>query len=243
MGILKITKDVKGNVNRASTYVDRSSIVEKHSLNNLNNNEDYNYDFGNNSAGMSEGKIKNERGLIGGIITTILKTIIFIVFILGIIGVTIYFTKVKIEFFPFDKTLTLNKFEDAIRDSFIYYSGLLLFSCLLVKIAINSSVKGVFKRKYMSKFNLYIYDVFMVLFNVVVYVGVGYLFFILMDMFKQDIEAWKGFITIKEYFNISIFSYYKYAIVIVVSLFMAVNSFKGVGIVHKKNKFVFNDEV
>lgn len=242
MKLVKIKKEFKPNVNPEGNQVQNKDVLLGDSLNSLNNvNNDYNYDFGSTHANqLKDNVIKNETKLIGACLSTAFKTIIKFIFIF-LIG---YFV---VEFSGFDlfKAGEYSKevFNEELNKAIMVMGISLFVLCFFVKGFINGSIKSVFKRKYLNKVNVYVYDVFVVIFNILSYVGVSVLYFYLIDVYYERLSNWKEAGRVLEDVNIEILNYLKYGIVVIVAIFIAFNVLRSLSIVHSKNKYVFEDEI
>lgn len=249
MGIIKIEKDLKANVTGSTTNVKKNVYDINDSLDSLNNlsayeGNDINQDT--NVGTKDTARIKNEINIVRACVRTSVKSffssIIDILILGGIIFSLLYFTgwinKVK-SFFINIISRT--------GETFIFYligCLILLLCCLIVRGNIRGSIKGIFKYKYLNKMNIYIYDGFIVIWNIIFYIFIAVLFFLLVNNY-QDIFKLLVKVNFMNTANISIegYSYIKYIIVVVISLFLSLNSLRCVSLVHRLNKFVLEDEV
>ena len=113
----------------------------------------------------------------------------------------------------------------------------------MIKISINGSIKSVFKRKYLNKVNVYIYDVFSVILNIIMYSVTSSVCFYYLNMYYDRLEKWQEIGRLVKNANIEIINWFKYAVVIVVAIFIAVNSLKSISIIHSRNEFRLEDEI
>ena len=238
MGIVQISKDGPKFNPKKNEGMDK---VE--SLDSLNiSSTDYEFDFGNNSAGMNKGKIKIERNLLNACLTTITNTMLKVSF-LGII-VFIIFRFVKIDLGIFSEEMyNLSLFNGEVIKLACIILGTLLIVSFVFKFNVNSSVKGCFRRKYLNKKNIYIYDVFIIVFNILLYVILALLYFAIVNKFYVNVVELQKAGNIVREANLEIINLMKYGIVIIVGLFIGLNSWKCIDIVHLNNKFVFDEEI
>lgn len=210
----------------------------------LNNEEEYNYDFASDhtdTLGMEDGRLKNERD----IFTTCLATFAKIIIISGILLVLLYlgfsYLDTKVELFPYQSSYTSIEFNEYIRRSFILLFLLLSFGCSILMIIMTNVVSKQFKNHYLSKINIYIYDVFTILLNTIIYIFGGWCMFNIINNLYEKFVFWQNAGTILGSVNIETINIFKYVITSVIAIFIVINSFSICGIVHKKNKFVFEN--
>lgn len=240
MGILKITKNEKTTIVGEAP---KTTITSEESklLGNLNNIGDgYDFDFGHDK---DDNRLKTENGIINVCVSTFLS----VASAIGVIVLIYYvFTKyigIDFELFTKSATYTVEHFNYELRRTFIILGIFLLASSLMLMLFVNSSVTGRFRKKYLSKVNIYIYDVFIIMFIGVIYILLGVAYFYMLDnlslVFNNLIKD--GMINGKV--NIVIVEIFRYIVVVCVSIFIVLNSYLAIGIVHKKNKFVFDEAI
>lgn len=244
MAIVKIEKENKNNEN--NSYNRQQEVLPGVSLNLLNNsNEDYKFDFGNNSAGMNNGKLKNEIGITSACVKTAISSFVKLGVFLALIFIIIKYVKIDIDLTWFDDKAYLTK--DMYWDEFLRVSlmlGLsLLIICFMNKLFINGSIRKTLKKNYLNKMNIYIYDGFIAVLNVVSYVIICIIYFVDINNTFDKIEKLESVGKIIEGIDIELFNLLKYGVVIIVSVFIALNIFRGVSIIYKKNKFVFEEQL
>lgn len=252
MGIIKIEKESKSNINPAPAVKKSNTFSGNDSLSSLNSSSDgYEYHFETErvsaSSGMAEdGGIKNEIGIVSICIRTFLRSILISVIQLFFLGAIVYsllsFTG-WIEPFKSFLSLVITKTSEGFM-AYLLSFLLLLFVCCILKGNINGTIRKKFNKYYLRKIHIYIYDVFVVFLNLVLYVGVAFFFFWYVNHY-QDVFTWLYRIHFMNTSQVVLgkFSYFKYVIVILISLFMSLNSIKDIGIIHKKNQFVFDEEM
>ena len=223
-------------LNIEKTSNNQNNVGNMDSMNNMNNIS-YNPVDENDYIGVKGDTIKKETTLYSSILSTIIEAVIvlWIIGLLVFIGLNI--SKFKIELFTLLDSYTLEEYNAAIRRSFVMLSGSLIIMCFVIKFVINTSIRGRFRRLYLNKFNIYAYDVFVWVFNIVVYLGVGFFFFYLINEIHDTILL-QNFV---DEVNKETINLLKYAVVIIITIFGMLNSFSGVSIVHKNNKFVLDD--
>ena len=210
---------------------------------NINNSS---YDFTPSKvkdSGMSRGHVKKEYSLFGICISTICLTL-FVFLLTGLIAwIITKVAHVNISVFPYKDSFTAQEFNSCLRRSFLILSGLLIGLCILVLFSINMTVNSRFINHYLSKYNIYIYDVYVLIINFLTYVGIIYIFFMEITKLNNAFKHWLEDGVITEKVNINTINIFKYVVIIVVVIFMVANSFSLVGIIHKKNRFVFEEEM
>ncbi len=246
MAIVKIEKELKSSVNSSNSYNKQQEVLPGASLTSLNNsNDEYKFDFGNNSAGMSNGKLKNEIGIVAACIRTAISSLIKLAVFVGIIYVVLKYVKLDIDLSCFSGKAYLT--ESSYWDEFLKVGlilGLSLFIvCFMSKLFINGSIKKTLKKNYLSKLNTYIYDGFVAVYNVIIYVLVAVCYFMIINNIFDKIEKLKDAGKIIEGVNIELFNLFKYGVVVIVAIFIALNILKGISIAYKKNKFVFEEQL
>ena len=144
-----------------------NGLYSEASITNLNNNDtkEYSYNFSDNS-GMNGDELKVERDLVSTCGLTFIKIIIFTAVILGLLYLGFGYLDSKVSLFPYQSSYTAKEFNEYLRRSFLLMFLILSFGCSLVMVIITNIVTKEFKRNYLSKLNVYIYDVFTVLLNV-----------------------------------------------------------------------------
>ena len=223
MGFLNITKgNHKANNNQVmSDYTNVS--------NNLYNDYD--------NVGMNGNTIKSEVKITTICVKTVIEISVILAIIIALVFVSTNIFNYKVTLFTKLDEYTLKDYNAEVRRSFALLSGALVAICFIVKIVINNAIRGRFSKKYLKKINIYIYDGFIVLINVILYILIAAFFFYLVNEINIIIQNGK-FI---EEVNKDTINIFKYVIVIVITIFGVLNSFNGISIIHKKNKFVLED--
>lgn len=240
MGFVQITKDGRTNIESETPKVNISRTNDTDSLNRLNNaDKGYNYDFGNSGKNKNKERLKNERTILSACLFTFFRVFIGILVFVGLFFLVTSF--LDFEFFYQQSSYTTKEFNEELRNCIILLFSSLLIVCVILKVYINSVVRACFKKKYLSKFNIYIYDVFLVLLNVISYILLAVIYFYIINGIYGDFKSWLDLGIISKEGNIEIINWFKYVVVVMISIFMSVNSFTGFSIVYKKNKFIFED--
>lgn len=243
MKLVKVKKEFKPNVGPEELPKQKETLFGD-SLEMLNNlSRDSNYDFGGDKVSVGNvNVIKTEESIIKCCIDTFIKSF----FKVGIVCLICYlFIKIfKLDFELFSvQDYTKELFYGELKKLLIIVGVALILGCFFIKISINGSIKSVFKRKYLNKVNVYIYDVFAVILNIVMYVITSSVSFYFLDIYYDRLVKWQEIGRLVEGANVEIINWFKYAIVIIVAIFIAVNSLKGISIIHSRNEFRLEDEI
>ena len=119
----------------------------------------------------------------------------------------------------------------------------LVILCFISKLFINGAIKKVLKKNYLSKLNTYIYDGFITIYNIFYYVVISFGYFRCINNIFDRLESLNETGKIVEGVNIELFGLFKYAVVVVIAVFITLNVLRGVSIVYKKNRFVFEEQL
>ena len=84
---------------------------------------------------------------------------------------------------------------------------------------------------------------FICILNVLLYTLLAVVFFNVINNYNILFIEWYGKNMIDPEASLDILGVFKYVVVIVVAVFMSLNSFRGIGITHKKNKFIFENHL
>lgn len=251
MAIIKVEKKNKNSNNTPVVNVKKNPHIGNDSLDSLNNLttnfNDSSIVEENLSAGMGDNNtIKNETSLIsavlGVIFSSFIMTLIDVIFLSGIIFLILYFTDLAGKVKSFFSLISSNI---GVTHLFcIIVIICLIIVCFLAKGNIRGSIKRKFKYKYLSKINIYVYDVFVGLWNFIFYIFIIVLFFIIVNNYSDifDLFVKLKFITAN---NVKLdgYNYVKYIIVVIASIFMSLNAMRDITLVHKLNQFVFDEEM
>ncbi len=214
----------------------KKSIDKVDSLGHLNmkieEEEDTKLDL---STTLKDGTIKYERGVIDTSFFTIFDIVIKLMILIGVvIGAYVLFPY-EIHIFKVGDTMSVIEFNKQLLITVGVISSVFLITCFILVYIINSSISKRFRMKYLTKVNQYIYDVIVVIINITLYtlvaVGVFLVINYYYDMFKELVD--NGILVSDA--KISLINLYKYIAVVVVGLFIGLNSLKCVSIVKKKN--------
>ena len=220
------------------------SVDKEVSLNSLNLNTKKTYDFGKDkNPEMAYGKLKTERGITRTIFSTIFNVFFFIAIVVG--GVFAFFKISGLSFnlFELRDYYTLQQFNSDLGKFILILLGMLMVSSFLMLIFINLSVKIRFRKSYLSKTNVYIYGMFICILNVLLYTLLAVVFFNIINSYNTLFVEWYGKNMIDPEASLDILGIFKYVIVVVVAVFMSLNSFRGIAIIHKKNQFIFENHL
>ncbi len=214
-------------------------------INYLNNEgEEYSYDFASEHAssdGMEDGKLKVERDIITTCLATFFKIAIISSLLLVLLYLGFNYLDSKVELFPYQSSYTSTEFNEYLRRSIILLFLLLSFGCSLLMVIMSNVVSKQFKNHYLSKINIYIYDTFTIIINALIYIFGAWCMFNIINNLYSKFVFWQNAGTIVGTVNIDTINIFKYVITSVVAIFIVINSFSICGIVHKKNKFVFEN--
>lgn len=249
MAIIEVLKqgnvdgnDIKYKKNEAKPKI--KSADKSISLSNLNQKSNHSYNFSNDSnSELSHGRLKTERGIVGTIYSTIFLVFIISVIICGITYAIFKIFNLDFAFFEEKKYYSLEVFNSKLGMFLLTLLFLILSISFLYVFLINIVVKTRFKKRYLSKTNVYVYDAFLCMFNVFIFTIIGVIFFFLLDGYYNEFIKWINEGIIEEGVNLSIISVFKYLISVIVALFMSLNSIRGISITYKKNEFVFRNHL
>lgn len=247
MGIVKIKKELKSNVEHSDFYDKQHDILPGVSLSSLNtSSEDYHFDFGtNSSSGMNNGKLKTEIDILPACLKTFISATIKIIIFFIILYFGVYYLKEKMDLTWFSENEYLVKdlfWSEFLRVGLIIGISLLVI-CFIAKLFINGSIKKVMKKFYLTKVNMYIYYGVLSVYNVFVYVLISVIYFLNINNAYDKLENIKEAGKIVDTVNIELFNLVKYGVVIVISVFIALNVLRGISIVYKNNKFIIEEEL
>jgi hypothetical protein len=206
-----------------------------------------NYEFKQTSPivdhGMSYGHIKKE----ASVLSTCLSTVLMILLIFGVTilaGFIAYkFSKFNFHIFPVRESYNLEQYNTSMKRCFLILSGMLVGTCVIVLIVVNLVIKSRFINHYLSKVGTYVYSAFAVLVNGLVFMGVIYTYFVIVNKIGTKLNKLLTTGVITENVNINTIELFKYAVVVFCVIFLVINSFNIVSIIKEKNRFVFEEEV
>ncbi len=247
MGLVEIEKKGTVTVNGVSTdeQVAHLGTLGEDNLGSLNL-APTSYEYippANRDAGMSYGHIKKEASAIGLAISTTM----LIAFIIGFAVLAGYlvmkFGKVNFHIFPQLETYDLKQYNDSLKRCFLILSGMLVGTCILLLVVYNLVVRSRFINNYLSKIGYYVYTIFAVVLNSALFLAVIYCYFLIVNKISDNLRKMLESGVITENVNINTINLFKYAIVILVVIFLVVNCFNIVSIIKEKNRFVFEEEM
>lgn len=249
MAIIEILKqgevdgsDIKYKKNAAKPKI--KSIDKEVSLNSLNKKKTGSFNFSkNDNPEMAYGKLKTERGIIGIIISTLLMVFGVGGALIGIVHVLLKIFDLKIVLFQNKNFYSMNEFESELGLFLLTILVLLIIVSIVFVLIINLSVKIRFRKSYLSKTNVYVYDTFLIMLNILVFTIIGVIFFRITDGYYKDFSNWIDVGILDPETNLGIIGLFKYLIVIVSALFISLNSYRDISIVHKKNDFIFRNHL
>ena len=230
--------------NKNKNNTDNNAMNRLTEMNNLNNiNDKFSYrEAGNvDSSGMYKGRLKVEDSVLSMSLSTLVGLLIFYTIIAAIIFFTLYFTKYKVEFFPILDSYSIDQYNTGLLRAVLILFGLLIFACFFVKISINSSIKKKLRKNYLNKSGIYVYDVFICFLNILFYLVLVVFFFLLVNSVHNSIinlnEADKFLGDV----NVNLIELFKWVVVVITAIFLPLNCFKGIKIIHENHKFVLED--
>ncbi len=204
-----------------------------------------NYEFKqhNDAAGMNEGHLKTEVGIVSICIATFF--LLLIIFgslgVLGYVGIKV--SKLNVQIFPTLSSYSMQQYKDSVIKTYLILGGMLFGTCLLTLILLNLVIKSRFISRYLSKMNVYIYSVFASLINCGMYFSILLLYFLEINKISKRIRNLYESGKIAEKANPNLVEPFKYIVVVLIVIFMIANCFRIMSIVKKKNQFIFEEEV
>ena len=249
MAIIEVLKqgevdgsDIKYKKNAAKPKL--KSIDNEVSLNSLNQKKKTVFEFTKNeNPEMVRGHLKTERGVVGIIFSTMLMFFLLLVGFSGLIFSVFKVYDLKFELFVKKSVYTLKDFNVELLCFLLTLIILLVIISLVLVIFINFSVKVRFRKSYLSKSNVYVYDTFLIVFNIFIFSIVGVVFFYVLDGYYVEFKNWINEGLINSEVNLWLVNLFKYIIVIISAIFISLNSFKGISITHKANEFIFKNHL
>ena len=225
-----------------NNYVSNDRNYEKHirsSNNKLFKKEE--------DTSMYKGKLKTESTIFGICFKSILMTY-FLFMILCAIVVVGYllldkYDYLHVELFPFQDIYTVERYNFLNMRAMGILAGVTVVVSLFAMFSIRRSVKSCLKKKYLSKTNIYIYDVFIALLNLLFFV------LIILAMFNMVDNLHEQFLKLVENgkidgpVNTETIIHFKMFVVVIASAILAISSYFDIELVYKKNKFIFVDSV
>lgn len=249
MGLIELEKN-KLNQTPVQNPTYSDSVYKNDSLSNLNNVGTETYTFAtsdenriaNNLATSSNPRFQKEGSLLAFCLTTIIPSffLIFLIIGLGYLALTSF---TPIEIFPYRSSYTADEFNSSLRRSFIILFIIISFLSIISMIIINNIVKSRFNNYYLSKFKMYFYDFFIIIQNILLYICEMFIMFSVVNSIYNDFTSWKSSGIITGNVNIDTIEIFKYVIVIVMTIFIVINSFSSIDIIHQKNKIVFENQI
>lgn len=242
MGFVQISKDEKTKIEGKKEVVKYSGNKDDNLLNMLNNADSgYNYKFEKNISSAKEKELLKEVNLVKAIFSTLINVIFKIVISLGFCFCVYYLSGISINLIPSKTFYTTKEFYQQLSFSFIIFGLSLLLISFILSYFINSSIKGVFKRNYLNKINIFLYYLFIILLNLFIYILLAFVYFKFIDSLYYDFKLLLNSGVLAKGCNIDSILWFKYFIVVIVSIFLSINSYFEILNVYKYNKFVFED--
>ncbi|MBE6145591.1 MAG: hypothetical protein IKM55_01865 [Bacilli bacterium] len=249
MAIIEILKqgevdgsDIKYKKNAAKPKI--KSADKEVSLNSLNKKKTSSFDFSkNDNPEMAYGKLKTERGIVGIILSTLFMVLLLGGGLIGIIFGLLKIFDMKIVLFQKKNFYSVQIFNSEFGIFLLTLLALLIIVSIVFVIIINLSVKVRFRKSYLSKTNVYVYDTFLVVLNILIFSIIGLVFFLITDGYYKEFSSWISEGLLPLGVKLDIMNLFKYVIVIISAIFMSLNSFRGIAITHKKNEFIFRNHL
>ena len=192
-------------------------------------------------------KLKTESTIIGICFKTILISYLIFVLVSGLVLIAYYvlnrFNVLNVELFRLREFYTVREFNNNNMRTMGILAIYTSFFSVLALVAIRTSISMGLKKKYLSKVNIYIYDVFIVLMNVLFFILIILAFFNLIDNLHDQFALLVEMKKIDGPVNIEAIIHFKMFVVIIASMVLTLSYYFGVELIHKKNKFIFDDSV
>lgn len=241
MAILEVVKDdYQGKKNNRRN----TTIEEDDTLNNLNRKGSSSFDFSKDrNPEMAFGRLKKERGICGAIVSTIINCLIFIGVTAGAVFAVLKYFNFDITFFPEKNYYSVNAFNLEMMKFLLILFILLILSCFLCSLFVNISIRFRFRESYLKPSNVYVYDTFLMVLNIILFVFIAVVFFYIVNNYNNILSKWYADNILDSGVNLGILEVFKYVIVIIVAVFISLNSLIGIKITYKKNKFIFENHL
>ena len=192
-------------------------------------------------------KLKTESTIIGIAFKTILISYLIFILVSGLVLIAYFvlrkFDVLNVELFRLRDYYTVREFNNNNMRTMGILAIYTTFFSLLALVAIRTSISMGLKKKYLNKVNIYIYDVFIVLMNVLFFILIILAFFNLIDNLHEQFALLVELKKIDGPVNIEAIVHFKMFVVIIASMVLTISSYFGVELIHKKNKFIFDDSV
>lgn len=250
MGLIEIEKTNQKKQTPKVTYSD--TVYRNDTLNNLNNVGNENYVFETEkeriasdnlvSHGMNGNKIQVEGKLFPMCLTTFICSTLLLFVIVTLMYIVLTSSN-SIEIFPYKSNYTAEEFNTYLKRSFIILFGIVSFMSIASMIVINNAVKARFRNNYLSKFKVYIYDIFIVIQNAILYIYEMIVMFSILNDIHYNFVTWQTSGKILGSVNIDTIEIFKYVVVIIMTIFIVINSFSSIDIIHSKNKFILEEQI
>lgn len=196
---------------------------------------------------MYKGKLKTESTIFGICFKTILLTYFRFMIMCAIVVVGYLlldkYDYFHLELFPFQEIYTVERFNFLNMRAMGILAIITVVISLFAMFAIRRSVKSSLKKKYLSKVNIYIYDVFIALLNVLFFVLIILSMFYLVDNMHSEFLRLVENGKIDGPVNTETIIHFKMFVVVIASAILAISSYFDIELVYKKNKFIFDDSV
>ena len=245
----EIKEETPKQVNKIADKTSNLNNYVSNDRNYLNNITYANIDLENKEEDSSlyKGKLKTESTIFGICFKSILMSYLIFVLICGAIVITYYVLKrfdiFSLQLFKGQDMYTVEEFNNNNLRTMGILAGVTLVLSLISLLAIRMSVRSSLRKKYLSKINIYIYDVFIVVLNILFFVLIIMAIFRLIDNLHDQFAILVELKKIDGPVNIEAIEHFKMFIVIISSVILTLSSYFDVELIYKKNKFVFDDSV
>lgn len=246
MSIIEIVKDEKEEVKveEAEKKPNTKTFEEEITLDSLNSKKRETIKFThNNNVSNKNGENKEECSIIGSIFFTLLIVLIVSGILIGGSLILLNVLDLKIELFQKNNYYSVEMFNSALAMFLITIFIFMVIISIIFVLIINTSVKLRFRKRYLSKTNVYLYDAFLCTLNVFVFSIIGVVFFVILNNYNNDFASWIKDGIVDPGVRLDIVNVFKYVIVVISALFISLNSLRGISIVHKKNDFIFQNHL
>lgn len=219
-----------------------SNLDDGLSLDKLNQKVRYAYDFSTNKN-VNKKSLNEEKSVVGKIIFTLFLVLLLGTLFIGSVLAVLKIFDLKIVLIEVPNYLSKKMFNSELVLLLITLFFIFLVASFIFAIFINIAVKVSLKKSYLSKTNVYVYDVFVCTLNLFVFSIIGIITFIVLNNYQIEFMSWIDKGLLDPMVNLSIMEVFKYIIVIVSSLFIILNSLRDISIIHKKNEFALTNHL
>jgi hypothetical protein len=173
---------------------------------------------------MTYGKLKIKRGIVGLILTILFMVLLLGGGLIGLIFVLLKIFDMKIVLFRKKNFYSVQIFNSKFGIFLLNLLVLLIIVSFVFIFLIDLSVKIRFRKSYLSKMNVYVYDTFLVVLNILIFYIIGLVFFLIIDAYYKEFSSWISEGMLLFGLKLDIINLFKYVIVIISAIFMILNS-------------------